>query len=120
MIGVFEVEFRANRVHIDCKILFLSQLTLNANLVCVVFPLHRYTDALRGNLSDIFQRIIDDSTFSQRSQFIQSMQLFAYSLLDGQPCDSELVSSQMFAFIHTHTGMPIHYCLKSILLTTHT
>jgi hypothetical protein len=47
----------------------------------------RYTDPLTGNLSDIFQLVLDDATFSQRSEFLQTMQSFSYSLLDGEPCD---------------------------------
>ena len=60
---------------------------------CNMFEVYlcRYTSSLTGNISDIFQRILDDVTFSRRSEFLQIMKTFAYSLLDGELCNVKSV-----------------------------
>ena len=44
-----------------------------------------------GNISDIFQLVLGDATFTRRSEFVETMQSFAYSLLDGEPCSIKSV-----------------------------
>ena len=44
-----------------------------------------------GNISDIFQLVLGDVTFARRSEFVETMQSFAYSLLDGEPCSIKSV-----------------------------
>ena len=55
----------------------------------------RYTHSLTGNISDVFQLVLGDATFAQRSELVETMKTFAYSLLEGEPCSVKSV--------HTHT-----------------
>ena len=69
-------------------------------------------------MSDIFQLVLDDVTFSGRSEFVETMKLFGYSLLDGEPCNTEYVFQKWFVMklaMNISSSFPVTKILSRLL-----